>query len=1276
MPVPNLRNVLLFGFESRLSLRIQRLLSQQDPEATFTCVPASVAASRPVPAGPWDAVIASPGTPGSAGLASLRALRARAPDLPIVFVAPRDQRAATEGPGAPAACGFVTSERLGGLRRILARSGPQPAVLPQQAEQPDEPQILRERLARVAARLPGVIYCFRLAPDGTYSFPYASPMLKNIFGVTFGNLERDGSPVFDTIHPDDLPRIQASIAASARDLTPWDNEFRIRHPQRHEIWLEGHSVPQRDADGGTSWHGFVADITDRKHKEATLRAQAQQIRDKEALLRALLDAIPDLVFFKDPHSVYLGCNKAFEIYAGTSEQDLVGKTDLELTTRDVAEAYRRKDREILSSGRPQRIEEWIPFKRGGGGQFETLKTPVRGQDGQVLGLLGISRDITERQQAQRALEESRERYRFLFTGMMEGCAYCRFIEEPGQPPDFLYVDVNPSFANLTGLQDVRGRRVSEVLPDLHRTNPELFEVYGRVARTGVPERLETHVPALQQWFSLSVSSPERGHFLAVFEIITARKQAELALRQSEQRFRTTLDAMLEGCQIIGSDDFYLYVNDSAARYGRKTREELVGRKLGDVYPGIEHTALYQEIRNCLTDRLPRQMQSPFTFANGDVRWFDFSMHPVPEGVFILSIDVTDRRQSEEILRQSEERFRQLFDRVTRLAVQGYGPDGTVRLWNQASEKLYGFTAEEAIGRNLLDLIIPPAARDEVRAAIRQMVDSGSGHAAAEVTLMRKDGSLVPVYSNHTVVDVHGRGKELYCIDIDLTELKQAEAGLRLQSAALAAAANSIVITDREGRIEWVNPAFAQMTGYSAEEAIGRNPRDLIKSGQHDASFYAGLWATIGAGQVWRGEIVNRRKDGTCYVEEMTITPVRDEQGEIARFIAIKQEITERKHLEEQLLRTQRLESVGRLASGIAHDLNNILAPMLLGPPVLRETLTDPAALEILDAIETSAERGASVIKQLLTFGRGLEARREPIQLRSLTRDMMNIMAETFPRNIVTRLVMPPELDLIHGDETQIHQVLMNLCVNARDALPQGGQLTLALAPVDVDEAMVRANAGAQPGRHVVLTVSDTGTGIRPELLDKIFDPFFTTKAVGEGTGLGLSTVLGIVRSHHGFIQVESQPERGTTFRIYLPACPPAAELPRQTADEPLPHGRQETILVVDDEESIRHTARRMLEQHGYHVLEARHGAEALSVLAAHPGQVQLALTDLMMPVMDGPALIAALHLQYPAIKIVTMSGLLDGAPPAEPAAPDAQAWLSKPFSATQLLTKLHSVLAT
>lgn len=638
------------------------------------------------------------------------------------------------------------------------------------------------------------------------------------------------------------------------------------------------------------------------------------------------------------------------------------------------------------------------------------------------------------------------------------------------------------------------------------------------------------------------------------------------------------------------------------------------------------------------------------------------------------------------LRASEAHMRRLTQRLEQYLMTsptityalGFKGDRICTLWvSDNVERILGYTTEEARDDDWWSANLHPEDCERALAEMAGLLSSRSqvDHLAYEYRFRCKDGRFIWVHDEMRIRrDEQGRPVEIVGAWMDITERKAAESELHLRSAALSAAANAIVITDRDGAIIWANPAFTELTGYDVEESLGRNPRELIKSGKHDAAFYRGMWETIVAGKVWRGEVINKRKDGSLYNERLTITPVLDARGEIHRFIAIKEDITEQKKMQDQLLRTQRLESVGRLASGIAHDLNNILAPMLLAPPLLRAALPDPSMQRLVDAIESNAQRGAEIIKQLLAFGRGTTGERIPLQLMSLVRDMERIIEETFPKNIRVRREAVASPWLVDGDPTQLHQVLLNLCVNARDAMPEGGLLTLGAANVEIDEAAAEMAPTMRPGRFAVLSVSDTGEGIPPEHMDRIFDPFFTTKEIGQGTGLGLSTVLGIVRSHGGFIQVDSRIGAGTTFRIHLPASTSLEATASGAEREQLAQGSGELILVVDDEANVRQVTRQMLERNGYRVLEAKDGAEGLARYAQHQQEIQAVVTDMIMPVMDGPNFIRALRRLDPNALIIVISGFRteEGAS----AAIDDQvaAFIHKPFSAAVLLHALRQAL--
>jgi nitrogen-specific signal transduction histidine kinase/ActR/RegA family two-component response regulator len=385
------------------------------------------------------------------------------------------------------------------------------------------------------------------------------------------------------------------------------------------------------------------------------------------------------------------------------------------------------------------------------------------------------------------------------------------------------------------------------------------------------------------------------------------------------------------------------------------------------------------------------------------------------------------------------------------------------------------------------------------------------------------------------------------------------------------------------------------------------------------------------------------------------------------------DITEQSRLQAQLLRSQRLESIGTLAGGIAHDLNNMLAPILLALDLLRLHQPSPDARRLINIIETSAQRGADLVRQVLAFSRGVEGRRQPLQIRHLIKEAARFANETFPHNLKINTDIPPDLWSVSADPTQLNQVLLNLSLNARDAMPDGGELNLAATNIQIDDALAATLAEARPGPHVVITVADTGHGIAPEHLDRIFEPFFTTKEVGKGTGLGLSTVHAIVREHHGFITVDSQPGRGSIFRVHLPAENLGAHAP-SPATRSTSRGDGQTILVIDDEPAIRELSRNLLESHGYTVITACDGAEGVALFAQNRDRVALVITDMVMPIMDGQATISALHRLSPELPIIAASGLDPTGRFAQGTSAHAKHFLSKPYTPEKILAAVADSL--
>ncbi|MCX6998441.1 MAG: PAS domain S-box protein, partial [Kiritimatiellaeota bacterium] len=485
---------------------------------------------------------------------------------------------------------------------------------------------------------------------------------------------------------------------------------------------------------------------------------------------------------------------------------------------------------------------------------------------------------------------------------------------------------------------------------------------------------------------------------------------------------------------------------------------------------------------------------------------------------------------------------------------------------------------------------------------------------------------------------------LYAIVSDITAHRRNDERMQLQSAALSAAANSIVITDLTGRIIWANPAFARLTGYPLEEALGQNPR-FLKSGRQDAAFYQRLWQTILAGGVWYGELVNRRKDQSLYTEEMTITPVKNAAGVMTHFVAVKVDISERRDLQQQLFQSQKMESIGRMAAGVAHDFNNLLQGILGFSDLLLNQFEeqDPRRQDVGE-IRKAAQQAAQLTRQLLAFSRKQRMDLQVLDSNAVVQGAGKLLQRLLGENIALDYQLAPDLARIKADPQQIEQMLMNLAINGRDAMDGGGRLTVTTFNIALGEQDAARWADARPGGYVCLAVSDTGAGIAGEVLPHIFEPFFSTKAKGKGTGLGLATVYGIARQLEGWVHVYSQLGLGSTFKVYLPALASdagaASAAPRAAASQDV-RGRGERILLIEDEAGVRELVVRVLRENGYHVFAAADAAEARQLFEREQGGLELILSDVVLPDSNGVDLVQQFLARNPGLRIVMTSGYSD-----------------------------------
>ncbi|MGB7846337.1 MAG: PAS domain S-box protein [Candidatus Acidiferrum sp.] len=639
-------------------------------------------------------------------------------------------------------------------------------------------------------------------------------------------------------------------------------------------------------------------------------------------------------------------------------------------------------------------------------------------------------------------------------------------------------------------------------------------------------------------------------------------------------------------------------------------------------------------------------------------------------IHLLRAEIARRTATEEKLQQSEHRFFTAF----RFSPEGMSistlKEGRYIEANEVFLRMLGYQREEVVGKTSTELGI--WARPEDRTSLIQKYQRGETVRDIELNARTKSGQLRRVLLSLETIQLQDELCLLASLR-DITERREVEEQLRLHAAALESAANAIVITDRRGVILWINAAFTKLTGYSGGEAIGQNPR-ILKSGEHPQSFYKDMWSKLLSGQIWRGGIINRKKDGQLYSEEMTITPVRDAQGEIAHFIAIKQDVTEQKELERQLYQAQKMEAVGQLAGGIAHDFNNLLGVILGYSEILEEQFasSDPNRKKV-EQVHKAAVRAALLTRQLLAFSRRQVLQPVVMDLNATVVDVDKMLSRLISEDIKLVTVLQPHLGKVKADRTQIEQIIMNLAVNARDAMPQGGTLTIETSNVDLDESYARQHPVGKPGPYVRLTVSDTGIGIDKEIQAHIFEPFFTTKGVGKGTGLGLSTVYGIVKQSGGYIWVYSEPGQGTIFKVYLPRVEEAVEQPKEERPTLMPTGT-ETILLVEDAASFLELTREFLESCGYTVLAAGSSAEGIRIFEKHEGPIPLLITDIVMPEMSGRALAEKLTAMRPSMRVLYMSGYSHETIDRYGAMDFGQDYLQKPFTKKDLATKVRELL--
>jgi len=1011
----------------------------------------------------------------------------------------------------------------------------------------------------------------------------------------------------DITHREDL---EADLAQVRRLLDGTIESYRLEkrylHRQGRQVWVLLSVSLVRD-EAGQPFH-FISqlqDVTEQKLAETELRRTND-------LLRAVADGTPDAVFVKDLNGRYLLCNKAAARFFGLTVDEMLRQDDIAIFGLDRGRAVMESDRRVMETGLVQTTEEAMTVT-GVTRIFHAFKAPYRDASGNVVGIISIARDITEPKLAEQRLARSNRLYQMLSKinetivrvtspqSLFEGM--CLIAVEQGEFRMAAVVQMDADTGRIRPLAHAGAENgyFAEIstdfsLPELNRST------IGTAIGTGLHDVCNNFAndPRMAPW---KTSALRRGY-------------------RSAASFPIKVEGRIFGALVLYAAEIDYFQADEI---------DLLVAVGDELSYAIEY--LRKEQQRQRAETALRASEANLAAAQRIAHFGSWELDVIHQDDFDANP-----------LRWSDEMFR----------IAGFEP-GEVEVTN-----------------SLFFQLVHPEDREPIRQAVAAAIRERRNYSITH-RLIRPDGGERIVSETAQIIFGEHDGPPVKFVGTaeDITERRHAEEKLREQATLLDKAQDAIMVRGLDHCVLYWNLSAERLYGWTAPEALGRNIPELLH--RDPAGFLAATATALAKGE-WVGEIEETTKDGKHLTVEGRWTLLRDEQGNPKSILSINTDITARKKLELQFLRAQRMESIGTLAGGIAHDLNNVLSPIIMSLDLLKIYVREPKALDILAMIGSSARRGADMVNQVLSFARGMESERVTVRMDQLIREVVKIAEDTFPKNIRIEALVHRDLWTIEADSTQLHQVLINLCVNARDAMPHGGRITIRATNTVIDEQLAALELEARAGSYLRLDVEDTGGGIPAEVVDKVFDPFFTTKEVGKGTGLGLSTTLAIVKGHGGFVRLDSEPGSGTRFHVYFPATPGSAPTSDRLPEAHLPHGSGETVLVVDDEAAIRQVIRHTLEAFSYRVLLAADGAEAVSIYTERGAGIDVVLTDMMMPVMDGPALAKALRQLDPDVRIIGASGLSNGKGSQSTEA-GVHHFLPKPYTAETLLKTLRLILS-
>jgi PAS domain S-box-containing protein len=764
---------------------------------------------------------------------------------------------------------------------------------------------------------------------------------------------------------------------------------------------------------------------------------------------------------------------------------------------------------------------------------------------------------------------------------------------------------------------------------------------------------------------------------------TNLKNTLAELNHSQNMLATMFDQSFQFMGLLDINGKLIKANARALEFIGKTLEHVVGKFFWECpwwkVKSNDTKILKKAIQRAANGEFVRY-ETENTGKNEVSLSIDFSITPVKnnEGEVIYLIpegrDITEIKRLSSEIEKGEHDLREIL-RAAPAGIAIISPiTGKFLEANTMAIQMWGYDPSEVLDLDIF-AIDPEAAEDKQGSyKLWHNIISKDSVEKFITTHQRKDGSQYSAEVQARRMNYHG-SKVIIGVFTDITHRLEFEHLLKMQSTALNAAANAIVITNKNGIIEYFNPALTKLTGYTKNELLGKNPR-IFKSGRQDRAFYTKLWKQLLDGMVWKGVFINLRKDGTEYHVETTITPICNDKGDITDFISIQQDISDKVVMQKQIQRGQRMETMGLLAGGVAHDLNNVLTPLSLAIDILKNQSDAANHQKILDTMESSINRGSFIINQILTFARGNDSEKTTIDFRLLAKEFVKLIKETFPKSIHISLNIQPGLWMTKGDSTQLHQILMNLAINARDSMPKGGELKIGLKNVELNEKRRFLNLTIPAGKYVSLVVQDTGHGIPNEHINEIFEPFFTTKEVGKGTGLGLSSVFGMIRNHQGLIEVVSKVNQGSQFTVYLPSVSDLLEdiTPDKNWNKSH-HGNGKLILLVDDEEGILEISAQILKANGYRIQTAEDGVDAIEKFTTTKEPFAAVVSDIMMPNMDGVTLKRTIGRLASELPFIVWTGALDSGSQKSSIeilkSLGVTTFLEKPFKSTELLDALE-----